>query len=74
MSLEKNKAVVRKGIEAFNKRNLVMMDELTAPDYIDHTHRYRGQEANKQFLTMHIKGFADFCMAIEDMIAEGDNV
>ena len=74
MSLEGNKAIVRKGIEAFNRRNLSLVDELTAPDYVEHTHRYKGREAHKQFLAMHIKGFPDFHMAIEDMITEGDNV
>ena len=72
--LEENKAIVRKMIEAFNRRNFAIVDELTAPDFIEHTHRYKGREANKQFLNMHVKGFPDFNMAIEEIIAEGDNV
>jgi len=75
MSLEENKAIVRKGIEAFNERNFEsMVDELTAPDFVEHTHGYKGIEAHKQFLNMHINGFPDFNMAIEHMVAEGDNV
>jgi hypothetical protein len=68
-------SAIRKGIEAFNERNFEsMVDELTAPDFVEHTHGYKGIEAHKQFLNMHIKGFPDFNMAIEHMIAEGDNV
>jgi hypothetical protein len=37
MSLEENKAIVRKFIEAYNKRNLDAFDDLLAPDYVDHT-------------------------------------
>ena len=74
MSLEENKVIIRKMIEAFNERNWALVDELTALDYIEHTHRYKGREAHKQFLEMHIKGLPDFHMGIEDMIAEGDNV
>jgi hypothetical protein len=36
MSLEKNKAVQHKVVEELNKRNLDVMDEFFAPDYIDH--------------------------------------
>ena len=34
MSLEENKAIVRRFIEEFNKRNLAILDELIAPDYV----------------------------------------
>jgi hypothetical protein len=37
MSLEENKAVVCKFIEAYNKRNLHLIDDFVSPDYIDHT-------------------------------------
>jgi predicted ester cyclase len=73
MSLEKNKAIVRKVIEAFNKRNLALLDKLMAPDYIDHTHQLRREDV-KQYLTVEVKGFPDFHMTIEDIIAEGDKV
>ena len=74
MSLEKNKAIVRKILEAFNKRNLTLLDELVSPDYVDHYHQAHGLEDTKRFLTMLIKGFPDFHMTIEDMMAEGDKV
>jgi len=37
MSLEENKAVVRKAIEAINKQDLSLLDDLVAPNYFDHT-------------------------------------
>ena len=39
MSLEENKAVVRKFIETYNKHGLSSMDEFVAPDYVDHTNK-----------------------------------
>jgi len=74
MSLEKNKAIIRKLIEAFNKKNLTLFDELISLNYVDHTHQIRGRKNLKQFFTMLIKGFPDFQFTIEDMIAEGDKV
>jgi len=74
MSLEKNKAIVRRLFEAFNKQDLALLDELMAPDYVDHSHQLRGLEGFKQFLTMLIKGAPDMHVTIEDIIAEGDKV
>jgi C-1 hydroxylase len=74
MSLEENKAIVRRFVEEFNKRNFPIIDELISPDYVDHEHQLRGLEGLKQFMTVEFKGFPDFRMTIEDMIAEGDKV
>ena len=74
MSLEENKAIVRKVFEEFNKRNLASIDEFIAPDYVDHTNQLRGPEDVKRFLTMLLKGFPDFQFTFEDIIAEGDKV
>ena len=38
MSLEENKAVVRKMFEAINKQKLASLDELMAPDFVLHMH------------------------------------
>lgn len=35
-SLEENKALVRRWWDETNKGNLDMIDELCAPDYVDH--------------------------------------
>jgi len=74
VSLEENKAIIRSFFEAVNKRNLALLDELMAPDYVDHALQLRGLEANKQALTESYKGFADWHETIEDIIAEGDKV
>jgi len=73
MSLEKNKAIVRKAIEAINKQDLSLLDDLVAPNYFDHR-QVRGRENVKQFVTMVFKAFPDFHATIEDIIAEGDKV
>ena len=74
MSLEENKAIVRRFIEAYNARNLEVFDELVAPDYYDHTHQQRGREELKQLFTLAFDAFPDWHEAIEDIIAEGDHV
>ncbi len=74
MSLEENKAIVRRFIEAYNKQNLDLVDDLVAPDFVDHTHQEQGLESLKQRLKMGFKAFPDWHETIEDIIAEGDKV
>ncbi len=77
MSLEENKAIVRRWIESYNKQNLASkeaaVDEFLAPDYIDHIH-HGGPEGVKQVFNMAFKGMPDWHETIEDIIAEGDVV
>jgi C-1 hydroxylase len=47
MSVEENKAILRRFIEAYNNRNLQIFEELVAPDFIDHTHQQIGREKFK---------------------------
>ena len=74
MSLEENKAIVRRFVEEFNKRNLAIIDELVSPDFVDHYHQLQGLEKYKQFLTTLLKAFPDWHEDVEDMVAEGDKV
>ena len=74
MSLEENKAVVRKVTEAENKKDLTVLDELIAPDYVDYTLQLKGPQGYKEFLTVLFKAFPDWHETIEDLIAEGDKV
>jgi len=77
MSLEKNKAIIRRLIEAENKHNVALLDEFIAPDFVDERNtpfELRGLESYKQFETNVINGFPDFQETIEDIIAEGDKV
>ena len=76
MSTEQNKAVVRRFIEeALNKQNFAAVDELFAPDYVNHMIP-GGREGFKQFLPMLPSAFPDLKMhnSIEHLIAEGDYV
>jgi len=74
MSLETNKAVVRKLFEVFDKHNPALIDELVAQDYVDHARQFRGLENYKQHLTIYFKAFPDSHETIEDIVAEGDKV
>jgi hypothetical protein len=47
MSLEANKTIVRRMIEAYNKHNLDWFDDFIAPDYFDHSNQV-GSEGVKQ--------------------------
>jgi C-1 hydroxylase len=73
MSLEENKSVVRRMIDAYNKHTLDWFDEFIAPDYFDHTNQV-GAEGVKQLFSMGFKGFPDWHEAVDDIIAEGDKV
>ena len=73
MTLEENKAIVRRFVEAYNKRNLDAFDDLLAPDYFDRTSQV-GREGLKQLMNMAFIAFPDLHETIEDIIAEGDKV
>ena len=76
MSTEQNKAVVRRFIEeVLNKQNAALVDELFAPDYVNHM-MPGGREGFIQFLPMLRSAYPDLKMElnIERMMAEGDYV
>jgi len=76
MSTEENKAIVRRGFEEMNKRNLDGYIELFAPDYVSHQpgRDLRGPEPMRQYAAMIVTAFPDLHFTIEDMVAEGDKV
>ena len=74
MSLEENKDVVRRLLEAENSRNLALLDELMAPDYVDNAFQFTSLEEYKQMQTITMKAFPDFHETIKDIVAEGDKV
>jgi len=74
MSLEENKSIIRRWFEAENKKDLALLDEFIATDFVDHAHQLKGLEAYKQFITTLRKGYPDFHETVEDIIAEGDKV
>jgi len=61
-------------VEAYNRQNLDVLDELIAPDYVDHILQLRSLESFKQFYTLFFKGFPDTQSTIGSIIAEGDKV
>lgn len=79
MSIEQNKAVARRLIEeVFNRGNIDLVDELIAPDFVEHEEMPpgtpAGREGNKAATIMLRSAFPDFKATIDDMVAEGDKV
>ncbi len=76
MSTEQNKAVVRRFIEeVLNNQNAALVDELLAPDYVNHL-APGGREGFKQFAPMLSSAFPNLKThsSIEHLITEGDYV
>jgi len=77
MSTEENKAIIRRLItEVWDQGNIVVLDEIAAADYVDHTptEDVPGPERFKQLVQVFRTAFPDFRITIEDMIAEKDKV
>jgi steroid delta-isomerase-like uncharacterized protein len=78
MTSEENKAIVRRWFAETDQGNLDIVDELCAPNYIDHAPPLPGmpagnagvREANQQLRA----AFPDTVHIIEDQVAEGDKV
>jgi predicted ester cyclase len=60
--------------EALNRKDLTILDEFMAPDYVDHTNQLHGKEDARQLYVGIYKDMPDFHRTIEDIIAEGDKV
>jgi steroid delta-isomerase-like uncharacterized protein len=78
MSTEENKKVVRRWIEeAWDKKNLDIIDELHASDYAGHIvgtpGPVRGRDALKQLFASYLAAF-DMHRTNEFLVAEGDKV
>ena len=77
MSTKQNKAGLKRLFAEFNKKNIAMIDELFAEDFVD---RYPspGETPNtegfKQFLAGFYEAFPDCRWSLEDIVAEGDRV
>jgi C-1 hydroxylase len=74
MSLEKNKAIIRRWFDALNEKDLTILDEIASPDYFDRTRQLRGLENIKKLINIVLKAFPDYHETLEDIIAEGDKV
>jgi steroid delta-isomerase-like uncharacterized protein len=78
MSLEANKALVRRWFEETDKGSFGIIDELCAPDYVDHSPPLpgmgEGSEGVRRANTALTAAFPDTVHIIEEQIAEGDRV
>lgn len=74
-----NKEIIRRVVDGvWRDRNLAVVDELIAQDYVGHDptqpEPIRGPEGFKQFVGMYQSAFHDAAVTIDDQIAEGDQV
>ncbi len=77
MSVEQNKALIRKNAEFINRRNLDAALASHSPNFVDHALRPPlppGLEGVRTFFNMYFAAFPDIRATIEDVIAEGDKV
>jgi steroid delta-isomerase-like uncharacterized protein len=79
MSTETNKAQFRRIYEEmFNKGDLAIVDDLVAPDAVNHEAPpgmpNRGPESARQVVMMLRTAFPDLHFTIEELVAEGDTV
>jgi steroid delta-isomerase-like uncharacterized protein len=78
MGTQENKANSRRFVEEFiNRGNLAVLDELTAPDFVDHSAPPGvppSAEGIKTLFAMLRAAFPDLHATVEDQVAEGDRV
>ena len=79
MSIESNKAIVRRYLEeAVDKRKLEILDEIVSMDCVIHrpeaSEPIRGLEAFRQALDRILQVYSEFKTTIHDVIAEEDRV
>ncbi|HET8853617.1 MAG TPA: ester cyclase [Ktedonobacteraceae bacterium] len=78
-SEEENKAQYRRTFEeVFNRGNLAIVDDLVAPDFLNHEvppgMNNRGPDSTRQIVTMLRTAFPDLHVTIEELVAEGDTI
>ena len=77
MSLEENKALVRRFLEAHAKGDLDTLEDMLAPDFVDHN-LIPGQEPGRdgylRSFTEYHAAYSDTRYVIEKQVAEGDEV
>ena len=79
MSAEQNAELFRRFVEeVFNRGNMSALDEVMAPDFVEHEELppgiAPGREGVTQFFGMLLSAFPDFKFTIDDVIAQGDKV
>ena len=75
---EENKALARQFYEEiFNKKNLDAIDELCAPDFVDHNAmpgQAPGSRGLKDVFATFFRGLPDLRITVHELVAEGDIV
>jgi len=76
MSVEENKAVIRRFVDELNKGNLAVLDESLADNFVRTTPNQpdMDKEGYKQFMGRINDACPDIQCTIVDMVAEGDKV
>ncbi len=77
MSIEENKAIMHLVfIEALNKGNLAIVDEVFASQFIDHStlEQVPGTEGVQDYFAQLRRGFPDIHVTIDDVVAAEDKV
>ena len=77
MSTEQNKAIIRRIIDGLSQKDVAVIDELCAPDFVNHdpaNQEVRSREDYKQWVTGFLAAFPDLHFSLEDILAEGDKV
>lgn len=78
MPAEESKAVIRRAYEEiWNQRNVEVVDEIVAEDFLNYAappDRQRGRQGLKDVVRMFESAFPDFRYEVEDVIAEGEKV
>ncbi len=70
-----NIAAMRRIIDAFSTADFDVIDELVAPDCIEHQRGNNpGSEGAKQIIRTLHRWNSDFSLTIEDLVADGDKV
>ena len=73
MTTDANKAVLRRYWEqALNGRDLTLLDELFAPDFVAHGDSSQTLDDFRRVIAIIYSAFPDIRESIEDLIAEGD--
>ncbi|UCH32441.1 MAG: ester cyclase [Candidatus Bathyarchaeota archaeon] len=74
MSLEENKEIGHKMMEAVNKQDMELLDDLVVPEYVNPQLLVRTRDDLKRILRRQYRGFPDVHRTLEDIIADEESV
>ena len=76
MSTEQNIQIVRRVVEeVFSNHNMARIDEYFDPGFIENQYGLKSDlEGMKPHLQSLFQAFPDYCLTIEEMVADGDRV